>query len=46
MGTHNLGHRREEIICVVMEALSNIDYDVTFYGHSNTYVIVVRANDD
>ena len=46
MDACNLGHRREEITCAVMKALSNIDYGITFYDHSNTYLIVLRANAD
>ncbi len=37
----NLGHRRQEIIDAVMEAMNKIDYATTFFGMTNSYVIEV-----
>jgi len=35
----NLGHRRQEIIDAITEALNKIDYVTCFYGVTNPYVI-------
>jgi len=37
----NLGHRRQEIIDAVMEAMNKIDYVTGFYGLTNPYVVEV-----
>lgn len=37
----NLGHRRQEIIDAVMEAMNKIDYVTCYYGITNPYVIEV-----
>jgi len=35
----NLGHRRQELIDAMIEAINKIDYISTFFGHTHTYVI-------
>lgn len=37
----NLGHRRQEIIAAVVEAMGKIDYITCFYGITNPYTIEV-----
>jgi len=37
----NLGHRRQEIIDAVTEAMNEIDYVTTFFGITNPYIIEV-----